>query len=115
MRERWGDAAADAANAKLMAMDEESWTDMEALTEDIKAQLKIAMATGDPAGPEAEKLVAMHARWLKMHWGEGTYTPEAHRGMGKMYTCDERFTAYYDDACGAGAAQFLCDAIEAWV
>ncbi len=113
-RTRWGDAAVDEANERLGAMDEEAWNDMETLTEDIKAQLKAAMAAGDPAGAEAEKLVRMHARWLQMHWGAGTYTPEAHRGMGKMYTCDERFTAYYDDACGAGAARFLCDAIEAW-
>ena len=45
---------------------------------------------------------------------EGTYTPEAHRGMGQMYVADERFRAYYDGPCGDGAAQFLCDAIGLW-
>ena len=72
------------------------------------------MATCDPMGAEAEKLVRMHARWLQMHWPEGTYTPEAHRGMGQMYVADERFRAYYDGPCGEGAAQFLCDAIGLW-
>ena len=114
VRERWGDDAADAANDKLLAMDEEAWNDMEALTESILEQLGTAMATGDPMGAEAEKLVRMHARWLEMHWPEGTYTPEAHRGMGQMYVADERFRAYYDGPCGDGAAQFLCDAIGLW-
>ena len=114
VRERWGDDAADTANDKLLAMDEETWNDMEALTEGILEQLGAAMATGDPMGSEAEKLVRMHARWLQMHWPEGTYTPEAHRGMGKMYVADERFRAYYDGPCGDGAAQFLCDAIGLW-
>lgn len=113
-RGRWGDAAVDAANERILAVDEEEWNDMEALTEGILEQLKVAMATGDPAGAEAAKLVAMHARWLKMHWPEGVYTPEAHRGMGQMYVADERFSAYYDGPCGNGAAQFLCDAIDIW-
>ena len=114
VRRRWGDEVADTANAQLLAMDEEAWNDMEALTQGILEQLGTAMATGDPMGAEAEKLVRMHARWLEMHWPEGTYTPEAHRGMGKMYVADERFRAYYDGPCGDGAAQFLCDAIGLW-
>ena len=113
-RGRWGDAAVDAANEKLLGMDEEAWNDMEALTEGILSQLKAAMATGDPHGAEAELLVRMHARWLSAHWPDGTYTPEAHRGMGQMYVCDERFRSYYDGPCGDGAAQFLCDAIAFW-
>ena len=113
-RGRWGDAAVDAANEKLLGMDEEAWNDMEALTEGILSQLKAAMATSDPRGAEAELLVRMHARWLSAHWPDGTYTPEAHRGMGQMYVCDERFRSYYDGPCGDGAAQFLCDAIAFW-
>ena len=54
-----------------------------------------------------------NARWLAAHWPEGAYSPEAHRGMAKGYLADQRFVAYYDEACGAGATQFLHDAIEA--
>ena len=113
VRRRWGDETADAANNLLLAMDEEAWNDMNALEEAIKEQLKAAMATKDPAGEAAAELVRMHARWLELHWPKGTYTPEAHRGMGQMYVADDRFRSYYDDACGEGAAQFLCDAIAA--
>jgi hypothetical protein len=55
----------------------------------------------------------MHARWLQAHWPDGTYSPAAHRGMAEGYLADQRFIAYYDDACGNGATQFLHDAIVA--
>ena len=70
------------------------------------------MEAGDPAGPEARKLVAMHARWLRMYWPDGTYTPEAHKGLAEGYISDERFRAYYEQAA-PGATQFLRDAIRA--
>ena len=34
--------------------------------------------------------------------------------MAEMYVADERFTAYYDNQAGQGAAQFLRDAIAAY-
>lgn len=114
VRRRWGDEMADAANERILSMDEDAWNTMEELEEAIKEQLRAAMATGDPESAESGKLVAMHARWLEMHWPAGTYTPEAHRGMGQMYAADERFRSYYDGACGDGAAQLLCDAIATW-
>ena len=112
-RKRHGDAAVDAANARLLALDEEAWNDMNLLEERIKELLTAAMASGDTAGPQAQELVRAHARWLELHWAPGTYSPEAHRGLADGYLTDERFVAYYDGACGAGATQFLRDAIHA--
>ena len=114
-RRRFGDEAVDAANDALLAMDEKTWNDRDALESRIKELLGAAMATGDPVGPAAQELVGAHARWLQLHWGAGTYTPEAHRGLADGYLADERFVAYYDGACGAGATQFLRDAIHALV
>lgn len=112
-RRRHGDAAIDAANERLLALDDQAWTDLKQLEEAIKAQLSRAMATGDIASSEAAELVRMHARWVSAHWPEGSFTPEAYRGLADGYLCDERFCAYYDDACGTGATQFLHDAIHA--
>ena len=42
------------------------------------------------------------------------YQPNIHKGLGQMYVMDERFTAYYDKNV-PGCAQFLRDAIHAWV
>ena len=112
-RKRHGDRAVDEANAKLLRMSEGEWTNIMELEEAIKEQLRTAMATGDAQGSEAAELVRMHARWLAAHWPDDAYSPAAHRGMADAYLADERFTAYYDEACGAGATQFLHDAIHA--
>ena len=112
-RRRHGDEAVDAANAALLAMDEETWNNMDALEERIKELLAAAMASGDVEGPEAQQLVAAHARWIGLHWGTGAYSAEAHRNLADGYLADERFVTYYDSACGTGATQFLHDALKA--
>lgn len=112
-RARFGDEVVDAANAKLLRMTQGEWTDIMELEEAIKEQLRTAMATGNASGAEAQELVRLHARWLAAHWPDGAYSPAAHRGMADGYLADQRFVAYYDEACGAGATQFLHDAIHA--
>ena len=114
-RERHGAAAVDAANERLLGMDERTWNDMNALEERIKELLRAAMASGEVGGSQSQELVAAHARWLQLHWGSEAYTPQAHRGLADGYLADKRFVAYYDTACGAGATQFLRDAIVALV
>lgn len=112
-RTRFGDEVIDAANERLRALDEATWHDLAQLEEGIKEQLQRALTTGDVAGAEAAALVRMHSRWVSAHWPEGSFTPEAYRGLADGYLADQRFVAYYDDACGPGATQFLHDAIHA--
>lgn len=113
-RAAYGDEVADASNKKYLAMGEAAHLQAEELAVAINEQLRRAMAEGDPAGSEARKLVAMHTRWLRMYWPEGTYTPEAHKGLADGYVADERFQAYYEKVAPE-AAQFLRDAIHACV
>ncbi len=112
-RERYGEEAVDAANDRLRGLSEEEWNSLEELEEAIKAQLRRALATGDPFGEEARMLARMHARWIALHWGEGAYSREAHLGLAQGYMADERFVAYYDGAAGEGATEFLVLALEA--
>lgn len=114
-RVRYGDDAVDAANAKLLAMDEAAWNDRAKLEGAIIDQLGAAMATGDPHGAEARALAGMHARWIQLHWGDGRYSPEAHLGLARGYLADPRFTAYYDERAGEGATAFLVSAIEGYL
>lgn len=59
-------------------------------------------------------LCLLHQRWIRIHWGgEESYSTEAHRGLAKLYLADPRFTDYYDGAAGAGATEFLVEALEA--
>ena len=94
-------------------MSKTAWDAKEELEQRIKDSLIVAMATGDPASPESRLVAGMHAQWIKVHWGEGAYTPEAHRSLAQGYLADPRFVEYYDGACGDGATEFLCRIIEA--
>lgn len=111
-RERYGEEAIDGANDRFLNMSQEEWNEKEALEQRIKDTLSQAMAAGDPASETAHTLAAMHARWIQMHWGEGAYTPEAHRALARGYLADPRFIAYYDGAAGEGATAFLVAVIE---
>lgn len=114
VRAAYGDAVADAANKKYVAMGEAAHLQADELELAIKEQLRRAMEAGDTAGPEARKLAAMHAQWLQMYWPDGMYSPEAHKGLADGYLADERFRAYYEEVA-PGATQFLRDAICACV
>ena len=111
-RQRYGDDVIDAANARMMALTRDEWDAKELLEESIKVQLRLAMAQGDPGGEEAAELARMHARWIRIHWGDG-YSREAHLGLAQGYLADSRFRDYYDGACGEGAADFLVEALKA--
>lgn len=113
-REHYGDAAVDAANDRLMDMDDIQWESREALEAAVIDELKLALVENDPEGPRAQKLAAMHARWIEMSWGEGAYSPAAHLALVQSYLADQRFVDYYDSRAGKGATAFLVKAVEAW-
>lgn len=113
VRARYGDKTVNAANEKLLQMDQQEWDDVNELGEEILKQLSRAMEQGDPADAAARRLAQMHATWLRAFWPDGIYSAQAHRNMADMYVADERFTAYYDGPCGEGAARFLRDAVYA--
>ena len=111
-RERYGDEAVDATNERLKGLSRDEWEAKDLLEESIKVQLRIAMASGDVHGDAAAELARMHARWITMHWGGG-YSREGHLGLALGYLADQRFRDYYDGACGAGATEFLVEALQA--
>lgn len=112
-RERYGSKAIDAANERLLAMDDKTWESKEQLEQAIIEQLKAAMETGDATSADAQKLAHMHADWIAMQWGEGAYSPTAHIALAQGYLADDRFISYYDSRAGEGATRFLAAAIEA--
>ncbi|MDO4443408.1 MAG: MerR family transcriptional regulator [Slackia sp.] len=113
VRAAYGDDAVDAANEKVLAMDEVQWESAEELGAAILDKLAEAAQAGDACGPAARELCAMHETWLKMYWPDGMYTREAHAALAEGYVADERFRAYYD-ARIEGGAQFLRDALKAY-
>ncbi|MBR6528840.1 MAG: MerR family transcriptional regulator [Firmicutes bacterium] len=111
-REKYGDDAVDASNAKIMGMSEEKYERFKALEEEVKIKLETAVTSGiNPEGETGKEITAIHKEWLMMTWK--TYSPEAHKGLAKMYVFDERFKSYYDKKV-EGCADFLQKAIEHW-
>ena len=111
-REKYGDDAVDASNAKIMGMSEEKYDRFKALEDEIKIKLETAVtAAMKPDDEVGKEITVIHKEWLMMTWK--TYSPEAHKGLAKMYVFDERFKSYYDEKV-EGCADFLQKAIEHW-
>lgn len=113
IRKAYGDEVVDAANRKYVMADDAAHMQANELELAIKEQLRRAMDEGSEHSAEAQRLAAMHKRWLTMYWPDGMYTPETHKGLADGYVADERFRKYYE-AVAPGATQFLRDAIHAW-
>ena len=112
-REKYGDQAVDRSQKAFRDMspaDYQKWTHLDqAILEGLESAVQAGIS---PQGPEGETIVSNHKEWLMLSGLK--YQPNIHKGLGQMYVMDERFTAYYDKNV-PGCAQFLRDAIHAWV
>lgn len=113
VREKYGDEAAEAANRKLLRMNEEEYHKFRKLEEDLLLLLEDAVSSNKaPEDKAGQKAAFLHQDWLKMTWN--SYNTESHGGVVQMYTADERFTAYYDRNV-PGCAEFLKSAVIHWI
>ena len=111
-RAAYGDGAVDAANARLAGMTREQYDAWNALEAELRRRLEAAVAAGlSPDGEEGRALCGLHHRWLEATVPD--LTAQKHKGIARLYTLDERFTAYYDRAL-PGCAAFLQAAVERW-
>ena len=111
IREKYGDAAVTASNARLQGMREEQYQQSEALRLELEKALKAAFDAGDPTGALAYQAVDLHRQWLCIFYP--AYSKAYHKGLGEMYVADERFRANYDKIA-PGCTEFLRDAIHAY-
>ena len=109
IREKYGEETVINQYKKFSNLSEEEYIKANQLNKEIIEKLKDALKVNDVNSKEAKEIVKLHKMWLSYY---GNYTKEAHIGLGKMYVMDERFTKFYDNAAGKGAAQYLCNAIE---
>ena len=111
--EKYGEDEVNASYMKISGLSAEEERRWNALDEEIRKKLEIAVNSGINAESEEAKTIAqLHKEWLCVPLPK--YTPEIHRGIAAMYVCDERFTKYYDLNV-EGCAQLLCDAVKKWI
>lgn len=112
LREKYGSAAIDASNRKLLHMTEEEYSHFQTLGNQILEDLNRAVSAGlSPSGEEGRRIFQQHREWLCMTWN--FYHPEAHKSLAETYTADSRFQGYYDRKT-PGCAEFLKQAILFW-
>lgn len=105
-KERWGNT--DAYREYEKKSEKGSMDAAAAEMMQIFAQLG-KIRTGDPASTEAQTLVAELQQFITDHYY--TCTREILRGLGEMYSVDERFAQNIDNAGGEGTAAFATSAI----
>ena len=64
IREKFGDAAVAASNLQFKNMTLEQYTEMESLSLALNEELRAAFLQGDPSSALAQKVCAMHKKWL---------------------------------------------------
>lgn len=111
VRKKYGDDQVDAANDRLLAVDQESWTSIEELTAILHEKLAQATVIGDVRSSLAKEVFELHKEWLTFYWPEGQYSKEMHMNMVDMYISDERFKEFYEKIA-PGATAFLQAAVK---
>lgn len=112
VRERWGDQAWEAAQARRDALSAAGQaTDLRTNIDVNQALRQAAQAELDPADPEFQDLVAAHYRWVTDQWGGVEPTADAYVGLADMYSSDSRF-ADFDG--GLDNAIAITSAIKHW-
>ncbi len=61
----------------------------------------------DPGDPEVQQTIARHHAWIETFY---PCSAEVYRGLGQLYTSDDRFRSYYEDF-GPNLADFMQAAI----
>jgi DNA-binding transcriptional MerR regulator len=112
IRECYGDAEVEKSNRRFASMTQKQFVASEDARERLEATLKQALDQGDPTSEFARKTAELHKEWLCFFWPD--YSPEKHKSVTQMYVCDLRFKEYYDKMA-SGAAEFLRDAVWAWL
>lgn len=112
VEERWGDTDAyKQSQRRVSSYTKEDWAQLGAEASEIDRKLAAAVNEGiAPDSARAMGLAEEHRRHISRWFYECSY--DIHRGLGKMYVADPRFSSRYEDIA-PGLASFLSDAIAA--
>jgi DNA-binding transcriptional MerR regulator len=110
-QQRWGNTPAwEQSQARTARFSKQDWVEVKKSGDELNRRLAQAMTAGtEPNSPAAMDLAEEHHRSIEVFY-DCPYP--MHRGLGDMYTSDERFTRTYDQLA-PGLAQWLRDAIHA--
>jgi len=90
-RQRWGDDVVNESESRVMHMGKDGFAAQQAKGEDIFKAMAALMPKG-PASPEVQEQVRLWREWLECF---SSYSDEAVLGLGRMYSEDPRFAAFF--------------------
>jgi hypothetical protein len=91
-------------------MSEKEYGELTAIEGELTQKLSAFLEEQTLPSQLAKEVFELHKSWLQFSWKK--YSGEAHKGVAEMYLADERFTRYYDDKSGVGAAEALYQIIQ---
>jgi len=109
IKEKYGEKAFQESNQRFMNLTQEAYKQMNDINDKLMALLSSILTEGDHNGQKALEAARLHKQWLSFTWKD--YSQEAHENLVELYVADDRFSAYYDEAAGAGAAEALRSAV----
>ncbi|XUW99963.1 MAG: MerR family transcriptional regulator [Dehalogenimonas sp.] len=90
-RDKYGEKTIADSEAKVMAMGKQKWDALQAEFSEIYTKIVANM----DKGPESKVVQEQIARWRELMENFHHYTDEMILGLGRMYSEDERFGAFY--------------------
>lgn len=106
IHKKWGEKQLHETEERIHELGKQGWKDTQKKGEEINRSLAILMGLGT-TDKKVQKVISMHYKHINIFWD---VTKEMYLGLGKMYTEDERFTAYYEKY-RPGLALFLYQGI----
>lgn len=111
--ERWGESEAfETSRRRTAGYTKHDWERIKEETGDVERRVATALSAGVAPDSERGMTLAEEHRAVMARWFYDV-SPEMHLALGRMYVEDPRFTAYYEEHVGPGAAVWLRDAIAA--
>jgi len=102
VQERYDPALVAESNRRVSKMSKAQWQAIGA--EGQQTTLRMAeLMDRDPRDPEVQQTIARHHAWIENFY---PCSAEVYRGLGQLYTSDDRFRAYYE-AYAPNLADFM--------
>ena len=106
IRAAYGEEVVEHSNQKWQNMSFETYQELEQTENELIQTLKqVVQEPFDVTSSLAKTAFQLHKKWLQL--AAPFYSADYHRSLGEMYIHDARFTDYYDQKAGQGAASCL--------
>jgi DNA-binding transcriptional MerR regulator len=102
VQERYDPELVAESNRRVSRMSKAEWQAVRADGDAVSRRMAELMGH-DPADPQVQQTIARHHAWIENFY---PCSAEIYRGLGELYTSDDRFRAHYE-AYGPGLADFM--------